>query len=460
MGFSYVSVSNRYIDDSRKEQLEVSAKQAAEFSVNFCLRGPSPDSLTLQTQSMRESIAILSRTANATTIIIDNRGRVVLVSEKTGKPQEGQLVSDAVLRALARGQKEFDGTLDGLFENAHIVRASPMIVPTGPQQNFVWGYALTAALSSEQALLTGPFIRLVLSVSLLVLFVALVVAYWLSRRMTKPLKMMARAANSFSRGEFDARVRTRGHHTDEIGELTDSFNSMADALEKSERLRSEFIANVSHELKTPMTTVSGYITGILDGTIPPERQQQSLETVRAETMRLSRLVSRMLDLARLQGEPLGNPVSFDLTELICRTVLSFEGMAEKKELDMELNLPEEKVKLYADPDAITQVVYNLLDNAIKHTPQGGHISLSLAKRGSKLTVAIRNDGDTIPPEELRYIFERFHKAEKSRGVDPAGLGLGLYIVKTILGNMNEKIWVTSERGITTFTFTLSDVKRG
>ncbi len=257
------------------------------------------------------------------------------------------------------------------------------------------------------------------------------------------------------------RVEDEGR-CDELGELTASFNAMAESLEKSEEKRREFIANVSHELKTPMTTIAGFADGLLDGTIPPENQEKYLSTISAETKRLSRLVRRMLELSRLQAaerEDLQR-MTFDISEVLRRTLLNFADKINARGLDVDARVPEERIDVLGDEDAVTQVVYNLLDNAVKFSRAGSVLGLSLWKQGSKAYVSVKNTGDTIPEAEIPLLFDRFHKTDRSRSRDRDGVGLGLYIVKTILNNHGEDIAVTSREGVTEFVFTLTLQKDG
>ena len=291
--------------------------------------------------------------------------------------------------------------------------------------------------------------------AVVVLVIAFIASSITSLRMIQPLKDMAAMVRRFSNGEFDARVDTEGRK-DEVGELGEAFNNMADSLAKSEAKRSEFVANISHELKTPMTTIAGFADGILDGTIPPEQERDYLQVISSETRRLSRLVRRMLDLSRLQSEENVNAQEqFDIVEIMARVLVSLEPKINGKGLDVDAQLPEEPLLVWGDPDAITQVCYNLLDNAIKFSPEGGTLGVQITSKGGKAYVSVRNEGETIPPEELPLLFDRFHKSDKSRSEDRDGVGLGLYIVKTILNNHKETITVTSEEGITNFTFTLT-----
>lgn len=291
-----------------------------------------------------------------------------------------------------------------------------------------------------------------------VLLISLVISSLTVQRMVDPLKVMCSTAHKFAHGEVGIRVTDYTDRQDEIGELAIAFNAMADSLAQAEQKRSEFVANVSHELKTPMTTIAGFAEGILDGTIPPEKEKESLQIISSETRRLSRLVRRMLELSRLQSsERVAAQEQFDVSEVLLQVLVSLEAKITEKNLEVETELPEGPVMVWGDPDAITQVCYNLLDNALKFSKEEGRLSLKIAQKGGKVLISIGNEGETIPPLQLAHIFDRFHKADSSRSAHKEGVGLGLYIVKTILNTYKEDITVTSENGFTEFTFTLSEV---
>ena len=256
---------------------------------------------------------------------------------------------------------------------------------------------------------------------------------------------------------MDTRITEYTNRKDEIGELAIAFNAMADSLAQAEQKRSEFVANVSHELKTPMTTIAGFADGILDGTIPPEKERESLQVISSETRRLSRLVRRMLELSRLQSsERVAAQEQFDVAEVLLRVLVSLESKITEKDLDVQTQLPDGPVMVWGDPDAVTQVCY-LLDNAVKFSSPQGRLTLRITTKAGKAYIAIGNQGETIPPQQLTHIFDRFHKADSSRSTHKDGVGLGLYIVKTILNTYKEDITVTSQDGFTEFTFTLSEV---
>jgi signal transduction histidine kinase len=300
-------------------------------------------------------------------------------------------------------------------------------------------------------------LQLFLLTAAAVLLISLIICSLTSQHMVQPLRAMSAAVYRFAHGDLATRVNGYSDRNDEIGDLARAFNAMAQSLAQAEKRRSEFVANVSHELKTPMTTIAGFADGILDGTIPPSRERDSLEIISSETRRLSRLIRRMLELSRLQSqERIAAQVQFDVSEVLLRVLVSLESKVIEKDLEIVTNLPEAGVMVWGDPDAITQVCYNLLDNAIKFSRQKGILTLSIVLRSGKAYTSIRNQGETIPPDQLTHIFDRFHKVDVSRS-EKEGVGLGLYIVKTILNTYKESISVTSENGETEFTFSLSEV---
>ena len=207
----------------------------------------------------------------------------------------------------------------------------------------------------------------------------------------------------------------------------------------------------------PMTTIGGYIDGILDGTIPENKQRYYMQIVSDETKRLSRLVRSMLDISQLQGEggiPADKLSRFDAEECVGQMLITFEQKIMKKDIYVEVEMPDYPVYTIANRDYISQVIYNLLDNAVKFCPDGGTLWVTVQEGDNKLYISIANQGPTIPPEELSLLFDRFHKIDKSRSENRDGWGLGLYIVKTIIGLHGEDISVTSIDGKTEFTFTL------
>ena len=236
---------------------------------------------------------------------------------------------------------------------------------------------------------------------------------------------------------------------------------MATSLANLENMRKSFISDVSHELRTPMTSISGFVEGILDGTIEENEREQYLQIVLSESKRLSRLVADLLNLTRMENND--TPVNysqFDINDLTCQEIIKFEKFIDEKNIDVDMDIPDDKVIVRADKDSITQVLINLLNNAVKFTPENGKISVRIWCHQSRCYVEIKNTGDGIPEDKLKYIWDRFYKLDSSRSADRSGFGLGLYIVKSIIAKHNEKIWADSKEGeFTSFTFSLSIDKK-
>ena len=288
------------------------------------------------------------------------------------------------------------------------------------------------------------------------MLVAMLMSLLFSKKMAEPLDQLTVASRKFALGDFSVRVENTDRRDDEIGTLLDSFNHMADSLEKSDRKRQELIANISHELRTPMTTIAGFADGIIDGTIPRDQEDKYLHKIADETRRLARLVRNMLDLSQAETKAVDKTKrkKFDLSELLLQTLLSFESRAKAKNLDVDPQLPEDPIIVFAERDSITQVLYNLTDNAVKFAAVGSTIKIRLYKRDGKAYVSIKDRGETIPQDDLPFIFDRFHKSDRSRSLDKDGVGLGLYLVKRIINSHDEDIAVTSRDGVTEFVFTL------
>ncbi|MCL1952513.1 MAG: HAMP domain-containing histidine kinase, partial [Oscillospiraceae bacterium] len=294
------------------------------------------------------------------------------------------------------------------------------------------GFVLAAQpVSKGLAAYLGGVLRLLLISMAAALAMAFIVVYFITYRLVRPLHDMARATRQYARGDFGYRVEARGD--DELRQLADAFNSMAISLANLESSRRSFVANVSHELKTPMTTIGGFIDGMLDGTIPEERRRKYLELVSEEVKRLSRLVTGMLNLSKIEdGELQLNLKPFDVNELVFTTVLRFERIVAAKGLELTGLDALEPATITGDRDMLTQVFYNLIDNAVKFTPKGERLEFYAAADRGRYVFRLRNTGVGVSSEELARIFERFYKTDKSRSYDVKGAGLGLYLAKTIV----------------------------
>ena len=448
---SFILLSYRHIITEKKDSMLHNAQYVADFTGSYLEQGNIEDGY------FRLYIASLARISEAHVMMAEMDGRVVYSTDGTRHYAHLQRIPDPLVESVRqRGRYMGMNDLNGIFSDKRFLAAVPVMARSG-QTQVMRGLVLVSTGAEGISEMWRDMAKLFFFTALSVLIIAVIASSITSAYQVRPINEIADAARRFGHGDFS--VRTRGHEKrrDEVGALAEAFNHMADSLERSETQRNEFIANVSHELKTPMTTIAGFADGILDGTIPPERERESLQVISSETRRLSRLVRQMLDLSRLQaaGERMKAQEQFDLSEVLLRVLVSLEGRITQRDLDVETQIPDRKILVWGDPDSITQVCYNLLDNAAKFAQPDSTILVRITTRENKALVTVQNRGETIPEQELPRLFDRFHKADQSRSRDRDGVGLGLYIVKTILGNMKETITVTSRDGVTEFTFTLT-----
>ena len=450
VGTSFQALVKDYLTDSTVMELQQHSTTIADLAAAYYAEG------SLMTRDFLVNLDVASQVSGSDVVICNALRQVVLCSDTlTGCNHQGLRVDGEYMRKVVEnGGDVATGLIKGLYEESRYVVSTPITdVISGNNLGIVIVSRPTLATTEVMTRISNIFMM----VSLLVILFSVIAMSIIVRRQSDPLKQMANAARSFGHGDLDARVRLTEDYPEEVEDLARAFNNMAQELQKSEYQRKEFVTNVSHELKTPMTTISGYVDGILDGTIPPQRQRYYLQIVSDETKRLSRLVRSMLDISRLQeggGIREEKKVHFDMEEALGQVLITFEKKITDKKLNVDVDMPEHPVFTMASQDMVTQVIYNLLDNAVKFCPEGKTLGLRIREGNSKAYISISNEGDTIPAEELPLVFDRFHKIDKSRSQNRDGWGLGLYIVKTLVSSHGENISVTSRDGKTAFTFTM------
>ena len=445
---AFAGLGRGYLIDEYRASMERSAEEAVRIV------SAMPEDDESYEWEARMIVSVISNSTGCSIMLADTDGAVEICSDAAPVCEHMGKTLPAAFFEMAAQETQTTGatTLEGFFAEPRFITWRGI---TGDDGECI-GYVLVSRANSGVYSSSGTFAGMVLAVALLVLVAALSISLFYSKRMAKPLDEIAECSRMFARGDFSPRVKQVEDTTDEMGSLIESFNKMADSLESAEARRSEFIANISHELRTPMTTISGFADGLLDGTIPQEESVKYLTSIRDETRRLSRLVRDMLDVSRMKANA-SDPSKrekFDISELLLQTMFSFETRATAKGLDVDPQLPDNSVMVYANKDAITQVIYNLIDNAVKFAHAGTCLTIRLYKENGKAYISVRDEGETIPPDDLPYIFDRFHKSDRSRSLDKTGVGLGLYLVKSIINGHDEDIGVKSENGITEFVFTL------
>ncbi len=366
-------------------------------------------------------------------------------------PNVDLTVPQNALQRLGRGEVlQYTGTMDGVLAEKCFIYAVPLF------ENGVFvGCVFSCTVSAPLGNFVSSIIKTIILTSFWVMLAAMLAVYFISERIIGPLKHMSIAAKNFGMGHYDVRVPVHGN--DEVSELATAFNNMAASIADNEEQRRTFLANVSHDLRTPMTTISGFIDGILDGAIPPEKHEYYLTIIATEVRRLSRLVGTLLDISRIQaGDRKFNKADFNICEMARQILISFEQKIEAKHLEVEFDCAKDDMFVFADRDAIYQILYNICDNGVKFSRDGGVYRIRIFTKDKKVFVSVYNQGVGIPEAELPHIFDRFYKSDKSRGLDKSGVGLGLYIAKTILDAHNEEIWVKSRYGeYCEFIFTLT-----
>ena len=353
-------------------------------------------------------------------------------------------IGQSVLRSIEQAGEEEGwqhvGIIEGLSDEEYL-SAAEAVRTDGQIRYFV---LLTEPKRLAFKALSAKYSGMVIFSSSVAVALSFVAAYFVSYRVVLPLKKISEATRQYAKGDFSVRINASDTYN-EVRDLADSVNSMAEDLSVIENSRSHFVANVSHELKTPMTIISGFIDGILDGTIDESEREKYLTVVSEETKRLSRLVVDMLNMSKIEAGKLTPDISsVELSTLLMKIMLVFETKISEKKIDVEGVGELPRVFIKADEGLINQVFFNLIDNAVKFTPEGGVISLTLTSTRKQVTVSIRNTGRGIPEEDRNRIFERFYKVDKSRGLDAKSFGIGLPIAKSIVELHKGEIRINSD----------------
>ena len=456
LGSVMVVFVSRYRNMERRELLLQNAHGVSNIAATSLLK-EDKNTFTIDGNRMEEFVSAFSENIDACILVTDVDGKIVM-SHNDVRLQANvdgtstTLDKDILDYVIRNGQYYGKTDLGGYFGEKYGVAGVPIVVTNENGVETTIGAAFAASSLAAVTGFQAEVIKMFFLAGIAAFMVAFGVTWLYSYRMTRPLRTMCDATKSFAMGDFSVRVPV--FSDDEVGELAKAFNQMAETLANSESMNRNFIANVSHELKTPMTTISGFIDGIIDGTIPPEKEQYYLGIVSTEVKRLSRLVKTMLDLSRIDsGKMVLRRARFDISNTIFVALLSFESKIDEKKIEIRGLEDSQPIFVDGDPDMIHQVLYNLLENAVKFTNVNGYIEIHAVEEPERVTVSIRNSGPGISPDDVKMIFDRFYKTDKSRSQDKNGMGLGLYIVKTMVQLHGGEIHVESvENEYTLFEF--------
>lgn len=451
LGAVLLAFASQYFKQDRFALLEHNAREAARLT-NSNIR--ENDYQTVNPRRVLPMYNILAGAIEADIYLVNTDRDILIFAASSGSEHEARRISPEIIQSAMTNDQYMElGKMDGVYEDGHYTVGVPINDDTGKTAAVIFVSASADALT----VFLAEILKMFVVSSLAVLILAFAAVYVITGDLVRPLRRMVAATRSFSKGDFTVRVPVESY--DELGQLAISFNNMASSLATTEVTRRSFTANVSHELRTPMTTIAGFVDGILDGTIPEEKRDHYLKIVSDEIKRLSRLVRSMLNIARIEaGELEIKPDTFDMNEIVIRTVFTFEQPLEAKNIEVR-GLDSGKIMVEADPDLIHQVVYNLLENAVKFASEGGYVEVNYTEDDKYTYVGIKNAGDGISKDEIPHVFDRFYKADKSRSRDKGGAGLGLHIVRSIINLHGGDIVVRSVEGeYCEFVFTIPKPK--
>ncbi len=464
LGMSLLVFVANYWKDTNVELLTENVKKLAVTASEYFEMDDNNEYINNPTVMLAYSLSLVSDSIGSDLFICDLKGNVILCKDviDTLKPEQsnfycsehtGLTIPENIIKQAAKGNYQIAGEISEFDEDFALVAGEPIVV-NGNVIGVIIG--AQSGLGAMYPFVTSIFKMFMFS-ALFAFAVAFIAVYVVTYSITKPLRKMSLITKEYATGDFRKRIEVKGNN--ELAELGNAMNSMAQSLSALEYSRRSFVANVSHELKTPMTTIGGFIDGILDGTIPPEEEDRYLKIVSNEVKRLARLVSSMLNLSKIEaGELSLNLKKVDISSLIFNTLLSFEQLINQKSIDIKGLDTMGSFHINADEGLLTQVIYNLIDNAVKFTPESGFIYVTTEQNSKQTVVTITNSGAGVPADEIERIFERFYKVDKSRGLDTKSTGLGLYIVKSIVEMHGGTIEASSEIGkYTRFRFTLPNV---
>ena len=380
--------------------------------------------------------------------LTDSDGVALVCSEASPCSHTGRIFERSALERITEDGIYELSTFNGFYEEDSFIFAQKL-----DSNGKIYYFVSKLGYNMLPKYMLQLFITLFITAAA-ILAGSLTIIYMSTKRLVTPIKEMTLAARRFGESDFTQKLHIADEN--ELGYLANSLNEMASSLEEIEETRKTFISNVSHELKTPMTTIGGFVDGILDGTIPKEQHNHYLQIVSKEVNRLARLVRSMLNISKYEsGELALSTENFDVLPIILQTLLNFEKRIDEKNIDIQ-GLDVDAVRLNADPDLTQQVIYNLVENAVKFVDNGGYIRFEFTEDEDGMRrISIRNSGDGLKAKEISKVFERFYKTDESRGIDPGGVGLGLSIVSSIIKLHGGTIRVSSEpNSFTEFSFSL------
>lgn len=435
--FSYQYIKRNEISQLYKEANLISSDYAVSYYSNY-----------ISLSDFESRLKAIHTYLSAQIWVIDRKGNILVDSAKSSDPSDMETIPDFDITDFKNHHYQ-TGFFYNYFSEEQLSVYAPISINYKVRGYVIIHKPLRLLSSYHQGILTIAYITL--AILFVCAFILLAVH---TVTILRPVQKITKAANHYAEGDFDAPLEI--HTNDELGRLAASLTYMANELNTLEEDQRKFVSNVSHDFRSPLTSIKGYIEAMLDGTIPPESQEKYLKIILFETERLNKLTNSLLELNKYgkRGAMLDITI-FDINDIIKMTARTFEGICKDKRISIELILTGQTLYTRADMSKIQRVIYNLIDNAIKFSLADSIITVETTVKNEKIFVSVKDRGIGIPKECLNKIWERFYKTDLSRGKDKKGTGLGLVIVKEIIQSHNENINVISTEGVgTEFIFSL------
>lgn len=436
----------------RQSYIEITSESTVDQAEQIAKLFASPKHNELVSVSMLLSTLKAYDTDDTQLWLVDKNGIVLKVNNQESITAVENSLSDSLYKVLEGETVVLERQPNSSMAGLSLTVAVPVTQPNGEIDYAIY---MHKQIDSAQGL-DYMFYRQLLFSSMITILVSAVLVLISSRHISMPIKQLNKMCIDISNGNFDTQIMPSGQ--DELEQLASSFNTMAQNLKRHETLRSSFVANVSHELRSPITSIHGFAKGLQDGTIEEKDREKYAAIIVEESMRLKKLINELLDLSQIESGQFPLHLSqFDINEQIRRIIIRYIDRMEEKNIELNVSFADEYCNVFADIDRIDQVLVNLIDNAIKFTPEKGTISIWTRTDDDKVLVGVSDTGQGISKDDLDYIFERFYKSDKAHS-NKIGTGLGLSIVKKIMDQHGETILVRSSpnKG-TQFIFTLTGI---
>lgn len=437
---SYVSSNLTYkhqINTETTNLYEEASYLSTQYGINYYNR-------TMTIDNIRSVCTAISTYMDCSVIMIDRDGTILM---DTNKKHEGtQINFDPT---LSGNTNRFTDEFYGLYSEEQLSVFYPITYYYQTRGYIVISKPISVIKTEADSVFNYNYITM-----LFTLFLTLLALFLLLADILHPIKKITKLTEDYSKGDFSQKINLK--RSDEIGQLADSLDYMGSEINSFTEYQRNFIANVSHDFRSPLTSIKGYLVAMQDGTIPPELYDKYFGIVISETERLTKLTNNLLSINDYNGQGTAlNLSDFDICDMIKHTIETFEGICEKKKLKFKLVFTDKQLFVNADYGKIQQVLYNLIDNAIKFSNNDSSIIISVSEKNDRILTSVKDFGIGIPKDSVGKIWERFYKTDLSRGKDKKGTGLGLAIVKDIINAHKEYIDVVSTEGVgTEFTFAL------